>query len=143
MVIHRTTHVQKQQHLDRIVALRAHLDIEQPGIAGGFANGTVHIELVPSALAGEFAQPSQGHFDVAGAQLQRVVVIAKASLVPYFGGAAVAGTILPNANAFRVVAVGPKGAGAAGANPFIAACVALFLLLQTFFERLDELFEPA
>ncbi len=90
VVIHGTAHVEQQQHLHCVVALRAHLHVEQAGVPGRLADGGVDVELLRGPLAGELAQPAQRHLDVAGAKLQGVVVVAEAALVPHLHRPAVA-----------------------------------------------------
>src|SRR5687767_10292755 len=51
--------------------------------------------------------------------------------------------VLPDTDAFGVVAVRAIGAGPGGAYPLVAALVPALLLLETFLERLHELFPPA
>ena len=66
--IHRAADVEEKQHLDRIAALRAHLDVEI-AVVGGRTDGVVEIELLGRALARETAQPAQRQADVARPEL--------------------------------------------------------------------------
>ena len=50
---------------------------------------------------------------------------------------------LADAHAGRIVAVGPIGRRAAGADPFLAALVAALLLLEPLLERLHQLVPTA
>ena len=58
VVVHRAADVEKQQHLDLVVALRPHQDVEHAGFPGGGGDGAVQIELLGRAVAGEAAQAS-------------------------------------------------------------------------------------
>ena len=51
--------------------------------------------------------------------------------------------ILPDAHAFGIVAIGAERRGAGGADPFVAAFMALLLFFEAFFQRLHELFPAA
>ena len=48
---------------------------------------------------------------------------------------------MPDAHAFRVVAIGSEGRGARRADPLAAALVTAFLFFQTFFQRLHQFVE--
>ena len=50
---------------------------------------------------------------------------------------------LADADARRVVAIGAERGGAAGADPLVAALVALFLLLEALLQLLHDLFPAA
>ena len=139
VVVHRAADVEEQQHLHLVVALRAHQQVEPAGVLGRGRDGAVKIQFLGRALAGEAAQAPQRHLDVARAQLHRVVEIAVLALLPDLDGGPVAGRLRPDADAFRVVAVRAEGAGAAGADPFRSAGVALLLLLQPLLELLHQL----
>ena len=54
-----------------------------------------------------------------------------------------AGFLLPDADAFGVIALGAKGGGAPRADPFAAALMALFLFLEALFQLLHDLFPAA
>src|SRR5580704_17809910 len=116
--------------------LRPHQDIEIALVRGAL-DGAVKIELFGRAGAGEFAQPPQRDLDVAGAELDVAVEIAKLALVPHFDGAEIAVGVLTDANAFGIVAVGTKGGRACGADPFLAALVAAFLFGEPLAQRLE------
>ena len=90
-----------------------------------------------------FLRPSQRDLDVARAELDRIVEVAVLALVPDLDRAAVARLLLADAHAFRVVAVGAEGRGAAGADPLVAALVAALLLLEPLAQRLHQLFPAA
>jgi hypothetical protein len=51
--VHRAADVEKQQHLDRIVPLRPHQDVEIALVRGAF-DGAVEIEFLGRAGAGKF-----------------------------------------------------------------------------------------
>ena len=51
-----------------------------------------------------------------------------------------AGFVLADANAFRVVAIGAKGRGTTRTDPFVPAFMALLLLFEALFQRLHQLF---
>jgi len=54
MGVHRTADIEQQQQFDIVAPLRAHLNIQQPGIASGVVDGAIDIQLIRCALAGEF-----------------------------------------------------------------------------------------
>ena len=86
----------------------------------------------------ETPQLPQRHFHVARAEFDRVVEIRELATVPDLHGASVPRPVLPDAHAFRVVAVGAERRGAGGADPLVPALVPLVLLLQALLERLHE-----
>ena len=139
VLVHRAAHIHQQQHFHVVVTFRHHFDVEPARIGGGGADGIGQIQLFGRAFTGKLAQPAQGHLDVAGAQLLAVVVVLVGALVPDLDGAFVAAFFLTDANALGVVAVGAKGAGAAGTNPFGAAFVAFFLFFKTLFQGFHQL----
>jgi hypothetical protein len=59
VIVHRAADVEEQQHLDLVVALRPHQDVEHPGFFRGGADGAVQIELFRRAVAGEAAMTSR------------------------------------------------------------------------------------
>ena len=142
MAVHRAANVEKHQHFHLVAALGNQLDVEIAGICRGF-DGVIKVEHVGLAIAGEFAQAAQGHFDVARAQLNTVIEVFIVALVPDFDGLEVFVFVLADANAFRVVAVGAKGRGAARADPFIATFVALVLFFEALFQLLHNFFPAA
>src|SRR5690606_14014856 len=89
------------------------------------------------------AQALQRDLDVASAKLDRVVKIAELALVPNLHRAAVAAFRLPDAHAFRIVAIGAEGRGAGSADPLRATLMAAPLLLQPLPQRLHQLLETA
>jgi len=139
VVVHRAAHIKQHQYLHRIAQFAQHFQLEQAGIACGSGNGAIQIQHFFCPLAGEFAQAAQGQLDVAAAQFGRIVEIAEFALVPHLYCAAVARAILANTDAFRVVAIGAKRAGAAGAYPFVAALMAFFLFLQPLAQGVHQL----
>ena len=54
-----------------------------------------------------------------------------------------AGLVLPDADAFGIIAIGAERGCAACADPLVATLVALFLFLKALFECFHELFEAA
>ena len=102
-------------------------------------DGAVDIQLFRRAFAGELAQAAQGDLDVARAQLDLVVEVLVLALVPDLGGLALALAGVADADALGVEATGAERAGAASADPLVAAGVAFLLLFQAFLELLDEL----
>ena len=107
MRIHRATHIEEQQHLHRVVALRHHLDVEVPRIAGCGTYGVVEVEHLLGASAGKLAQTAQRNLDVARAQLQRIIQIGVLALVPHLDRTAVA-TFAPDPDTLRVEAAVAK-----------------------------------
>ena len=77
VIVHRAADVEEHQHLDRVVPLRPHLQVEPAGIARGAADRGVEVELVGGALAREAAQLAQSQLEVAGAELDIVVEVAE------------------------------------------------------------------
>ena len=57
MAIHRSADVEEQQHLDRIVPLGTHMDVE-PAAARGAVDRPVEVQLLGRAFAGETAKPA-------------------------------------------------------------------------------------
>ncbi|MCY1307055.1 hypothetical protein D9M70_569530 [compost metagenome] len=53
--VHGAADVQQQEQLDGVAAFRAHLDVEQAGVAGGVVDGAVQVQLFRRAFAGELA----------------------------------------------------------------------------------------
>ncbi len=141
MSIHRTTDVEQQQQLDGVASFRAHLDVQKAGVAGGVVDGAVDVQLFGRTLARELAQAAQGDLDIARAQLNLVVEVFVLALVPDLHRLPLALAGVADANAFGVVAAGAERAGAAGADPFVAAGMAFFLFFQALFEFLDQLVE--
>src|SRR5688572_328531 len=142
VLVHGAADVHQHEHLDGVAPLGAHVDVEV-GLSRGLADGGFQVELVRRALAGEFSQSSKRDLDVAGTELDRIVEVAVLALVPDLDRAAIAALLLADAHAFRVVAVGAERRGAAGADPFGAALVAAFLLLQALAQRLHQLLPAA
>src|SRR5690606_5094283 len=77
--------------------------------------------------------------DVARAELDRVVEVAELALVPHLHRRAVAGRVTPDADALGVRAIVAEGRAAAGTDPFVAALMAAFLLLEALAEGLHQL----
>ena len=98
---------------------------------------------VGGARARELAQPAQRHLDVARADFGVAREILELALVPHLDGAAVPAFLLADAHARRIVAVGPIGRGAAGADPLVAALVALLLFREALLQLLHDLFPAA
>ena len=142
MRVHRTAHIEEQQHFHRIVSLRHQLDIEQAGIACGRTNRIVEIEFIGRAGARKFAQPAQRDLDIARTQLDRIVEIFELAPIPDLHRFFVS-RFAADAHAFGMITVVAERRGALGANPFVAAVVFLFLLFQALLEFLDQLFQAA
>src|SRR5690606_2725878 len=106
-------------------------------------DGSGKVEFLVGAFPYPAAQPLQSHFDVARAELDGIVKVAKLALVPDLDGAPVAALVLTDAYALRIVAIGAEGRGAGGADPFRAALVPALLLLEALFQRLHQLLEAA
>ena len=143
MRVHGTADVKKQQHLHLVVPLRHHPQVEIAGILGGRPDGARHIQLFQGTLPGEVAQPAQGHLDVAGAKLHRIVQILELALVPHLHRPPVAGCLLTDADPLRVVAVGAERGGAAGSHPLAPPLVPLLLFFNAFFQCLQQLVQSA
>jgi hypothetical protein len=75
--------------------------------------------------------------------LHLIVEIAELALVPHLHGTAAPAAVLPDTNAFRVVAVGTERRTATGAHPFVAAFVPAFLLVQSFAQSFHQFLESA
>src|SRR5438270_13677244 len=106
-------------------------------------NRVFQVEFFRRAFTGEPPQPPQGDFYVPRAELDRVVEIAILALVPDLHRAAVARALLADAHALGVVAVGAERRGAGGADPFRAALMPAFLLLQPLLQGLHQLLPAA
>ncbi|MPN44179.1 hypothetical protein SDC9_191740 [bioreactor metagenome] len=91
MVVHRAADVEKEQHLDRVVAFRPQVQVEPAAVAGSAGDGAVEVEFARRALAGEAAQSAQGDLDVAGAEFDLVVEVAVGALFPDLDRRPVAG----------------------------------------------------
>src|SRR5450830_433012 len=137
MVIHAAAHVEQHQHLDAVLALGAHSDVEITRIIGRGGDGGVQRQFVFRPLARELAQAAQRHFQVARAQFAFAVIILVAARFPYLDGGAVA-TLAAYAYAFGIGAAIAEWRSAAGAYPLAAAFVAFFLLLQQFVQTVHQ-----
>src|SRR6185312_17503724 len=115
---------------------RQKLQIEPAGVACGGADRVVEIKFQRRAFARELPESPQGQLDVARAELDTIVEILEFALVPDLERAVVAAFFLADAYAFGIVAIGTVRRGAFGADPFIAALMALFLLGETLLQRL-------
>ncbi len=138
VLVHRTADVEEQQHLDRVVALRAEMQVEPAGVARGAVDGGVEVEFLGRALARELAQLAQRHGDVARAQLDRIVEVGVVAPLPHLDRAALAAAAA-DAHALGVVAGVAEGRGAGGADPLRAAAVARLLLLEPLLQRAHQL----
>src|SRR5262249_14980525 len=101
------------------------------------------IKFFGGAFAREFPQASQRDLDVARTELDRIVEIAVFALVPHLHRGAVTRLVLPDAHAFRVVAISAKGRRTTRSNPLVAALVAAFLLVEALLQRLHQLLPAA
>ena len=142
VVVHRAADVEQQEHLYRVAPLGAHVDVEV-GLLRCRADGVLEVEFFRRALSREFSQAPQRNLDVARAELDRIVEVLVFALVPDLDRAAVARALLADADALGIEPVGPERGRAAGADPLVAALVALLLLLKALFQRLHELFPAA
>ena len=104
-------------------------------------NGAIDIQLVCSALTGEFAQTPQRHLDVARTQFHLIIQVLVFALIPDLDCLALAFAGVSDSNTLRVETTGTKRAGTTGADPFVAAFVALFLLFEAFLKFFDQLVE--
>src|SRR5690606_17391097 len=86
----------------------------------------------------EASQSTQGHLEVASAQLLLVIVIHEFAFFPDLDGGAIAGRWATDTDTFGMVAPVAKGRGAAGANPLAAPRVTSLLLFRTFLEHLQQ-----
>ena len=135
--IHRPADIEEQQQLDRIVPFGPHPDVE-PALFGSAVDRCIEIELVGSTFARKPAQAAQRHLDVARAQFLGVVEILELALVPHLHCTLVL-AFAADPHAFGVVARIAEGRGSPGADPLVAALVALFLFLEALLERLHDL----
>lgn len=90
VVVHRAADVQQQQHLGAVVQSGVVAQVQKAGLAGGGGDGGVDVQFFGGAVAGKLAQPAQGDFHAARAQLAVAVQIAKFALIPHFDRPAVA-----------------------------------------------------
>src|SRR5262245_44716837 len=140
--VHRAADVEEQQHLHRVVPLRPHQDVEVSLVRGAL-DGAIEVELLGRAGAGELAQAAQRELDVARAELDLVVEVLELALVPHLDGSEVAVLVLADAHPFGIVAEGAERRGAGGADPLVAALVAVLLLLHALAQGLEQLVQPA
>ena len=138
--IHRAADVEEQQHLDRVAALRTHLDVEI-AVVGGRTDGVVEIELLGRALAREAAQAAQRQADVARSELLVAGEVLEFALVPDLDGARSARALLTHAHAGGIVAVSAEGRSPRRADPFVSALVALALLGKALSQLRQQRFE--
>src|SRR5947207_14699079 len=131
---HRSADVEQRQHLDGVVTLWPHVDVEIALVRGAL-DGVVEIELVGRAGAGELAQPAQRDLDVARAELDGIVEVLELAPVPHLHGAAML-ALAADADAFRIVAGIAERRGAGGADPFLSALVAALLFLEALAQHL-------
>ena len=143
VLVHGAADVEQQQDLHRVVPLRAQLQVEQAGVAGGPVDGAVQVQLAGRALPGEAAQAPQGDLEVARAELHVAVQVAELPGVPDLHGRPVPGLLLADADALGVEAVGAEGRLARRADPLVAALVAALLLLEALPEALHQLVPAA
>ena len=104
------------------------LQIKQSGVTRGGIDRAFQIELIGCALAREFAQLAQRQLEVARAELDRVIEVAVLAPLPHLDGAPLAGALPGRCGCLRgLIAVRAEGRGAAGADPLVAALMALAL----------------
>ena len=142
MLVHGAADIEEQQHLDRIVPFRAQADIEHAAFARGGRDRAVEIEFLGRAFAGEAAQAAQRDLEIARTEFGVAVEVAVDALLPDLGGHAAA-ALRADPDAARVVPAGAERAGAAGADPAVAAAVAFLLLLEALAEFLHQFLEAA
>src|SRR5262249_34671670 len=130
MPIHRAADVEEQQHLDGVVPLGPHVDVEIALVRRAF-DGAVEIELLRRPGARELAQAAQGDLDVAGAKLDFIIEILELALVPNLYCAEIAVAVLADAYALRIVSVRAKRRRASRAYPFRTALMAALLFRQS------------
>ncbi len=136
--VHRAADVHEQQQADVVAARRAEDQLDLAGVAAGLVDGLVEVELRLLSLAGELAQAAQR--DLHRAHVERVVgavVLEAALLGDLHRRAALA--LAADADAGRMLAAVPERRLAAGADPLVAAVVALVLLLQALQEAAHQL----
>lgn len=143
VVVHGPANVEKKQNFDGVVTLGQKLKVQKAGVVGGGANGSGQIEFSGSTEPGELAQATEGDLDVANAELDVVVEVAKFSSVPHFDGFAVPRAILADANALGVVTPRTKRGGTGGADEATAALVPFVLFAQKFGEALHQFVKAA
>src|SRR5687768_16593505 len=100
--VHRSADVEEEQQLHRIVAFRAHPDIE-PALARGAVDRLVEIELLGRAFACETAKSAKRDLDVASPELDIIVEVPELPLVPDLDRASVAAALLADPDAFRII----------------------------------------
>src|SRR5712692_11207086 len=142
VLVHGAADVHQHQHLDRVAALRPHVDV-QISLLRRAGDRVFQVELLRRAFPCETSQPSQGDFDVPRAELDRIVEVAILARIPHLHRAAVARALLADAHAFRVVALRAERRGAGGADPLVAALVPALLLLEPLAQRLHQLLPAA
>ena len=125
--IHRAADVEEQEHLDGVSPLRTQPDVEI-ALLGRSPDGRVEIKLLGGPGPGEFSQAAKRDLDVARPELDFSVEILEFALVPHLDGAKIPVSLLADADAFRIIAIGPKGRGACRADPFRAALMTPLLL---------------
>ena len=134
--VHGAADVHEQQHLDGVLAALAPDEAETAGVAGRLLDGLVEVELVGDAFVarGELAKAPQGELELPHADLLVGAVAAVAALTGDLDGGPVA-ALAAHADAAGVEARVAEGAGAAGADPVVAAVVGLGLLLEALLEH--------
>src|SRR5680860_112137 len=95
--VHRTAHIEKDEHFNRVMALGHHLQVEITRITSCRPNSVVKIQLVCGTLACELAQPPKRYLDVADAQGNAVVQILELALFPNLNGPSMAAFFLADA----------------------------------------------
>src|SRR6202048_4872023 len=140
--VHGAADIEEQQDFHGIVPLGTHQNVKIALVRGPL-DGAVKVELFGGARARKLAQPAQSHLYVSRAELDLVVEILELATIPHLTRTEVAVLILADAHAFRVVAVGAERRSAGGADPFVAALVAAFLLAQPAAQYFQELVETS
>src|SRR5690242_12447926 len=117
--------------------LRPHQYIEV-AFVGRSLDGAVEIKFLRRPRAGKFAKATQREFDIACTEFDVVIEIFKFSLVPDFDSPKIAIGFLPDANTFRIVAIGAKRGRSGGANPLGSPLMASLLFGQTFAQSFEQ-----
>ncbi len=139
MRVHRATDIEEQQYFHAIAPLGLQLQVEPAGIARRAVDRAVEVQFLWHTFAREAPQPAQCDLDVARVEFHVAVQVAEGPLVPDLDRAARPAAVLPDADAFRVVAVSAEGTGAAGADPFRSTQVPPALFFEALLQRFHQL----
>ena len=142
MGVHGPADIEEEQDFDGVSPFRAGLDVE-PALTRCRIDGAVEVELVDGPVAGPLPEALERDLDRSRADFAGIVEVAEGALVPDLDGPLVSRAVLPDADAFGVVAIGAEGGCPGGADPLVAALMAALLLFQPLFQGFHELVEPA